>query len=86
MKTRKEVYDAIKNLHLEDEVKVTFGRNFTQVSTAELSILIEKNTKKCKKCEGDSARPEVSTFDNLVNILRKKRILLDSEVRAIYNA
>lgn len=86
MKTRKEIYDAIKNLHLEDEVKVTFGRNFTQVSTAELSILIEKNTKKRKKCECDSARPETSPFDNLVNILRKKRILLDSEVRAIYNA
>ena len=41
---RKAAYSIIKKYVLQDKVKETFGRNFTQVSTSELQNFIEKNT------------------------------------------
>lgn len=39
---RKEVYDKITELGLQDECKREFGRNFTQCATADLISLVEK--------------------------------------------
>lgn len=39
---RKEVYDKITELGLQDECKRKFGRNFTQCATADLISLVEK--------------------------------------------
>lgn len=41
---RSEVYQTIKNLNLEEEVKRIFGRNFTQVPTADLLALASRHT------------------------------------------
>lgn len=41
---RSEVYQTIKNLNLEEEVKRTFNRNFTQVPTADLLVLVSRYT------------------------------------------
>jgi hypothetical protein len=41
MATRSEVYAKIKCLNLQEEVKNQCGRNFTQVSTADLEGIIE---------------------------------------------
>lgn len=41
---RKEIYTQIKALGLEGEVKNRFGRNFTQVATADLEELINSNS------------------------------------------
>lgn len=38
---RKDAYNDIKNLGLQDAVKAKFGRNFTQVSTADLVAFIQ---------------------------------------------
>lgn len=42
--TRKEAYLAIKELHLEEAVRETFGKNFTQVKTDDLVELIDAKT------------------------------------------
>lgn len=39
---RKEIYAQIKKLGLEETVKVTFGKNYTQVGNRDLLSLIEK--------------------------------------------
>lgn len=43
--SRTEAYDKIKELGLQEEVKNTYGRNFTVCSTDDLNTLIEKHTK-----------------------------------------
>lgn len=57
--TRKELYAEIKSLGLENEVKSRTGKNFTNVSTGILEIIVKeahevleaarKNECKCKK-------------------------------------
>lgn len=42
---RKEVYDKITELGLQNECKKKFGRNFTQCTTADLIYLVEKASK-----------------------------------------
>lgn len=44
--SRKEVYNKIAELKLQDECKRKFGRNFTQCTTADLISLVEKAGKK----------------------------------------
>lgn len=47
---RKEAYDQVKKLGLADDIKARYGKNFTQVSTADLMNFIENSSKKaCKK-------------------------------------
>ena len=47
---RKEAYDQVKKLGLADDIKARYGKNFTQVSTADLVNFIENSSKKaCKK-------------------------------------
>lgn len=41
---RKEVYELIKKYNLQDKVNRAFGKNFTQVSTADLMVIVNKNT------------------------------------------
>lgn len=48
---RAELYVKIKKLGLAQAIKDTFGRNFTQVGTAELEAFIDKATKKEVKKE-----------------------------------
>lgn len=44
--TRPQVYAAIKTNNLQDAVKKTFGKNFTQCSTEDLISIVNKNVKK----------------------------------------
>ena len=46
---RKEAYAQIKKLNLTEDVKKKFGKNFTQVSTADLVAMIEAASKKSAK-------------------------------------
>ena len=39
---RNELYKSIKALNLQDKVKETYGKNFTQVPSAELKKLIDE--------------------------------------------
>ena len=99
---RKEAYEQIKKLGLQEECKRLFGKNFTQCKTNELEDII--NTKKAKiktpakvkvkeevkaetKIEVDdntiNIKESKRPFDRLLNILKERHILLESDIKKI---
>ena len=99
---RKEAYEQIKKLGLQEECKKKFGKNFTQCKTNELEDII--NTKKAKiktpakvkvkeevkaetKIEVDdniiNIKESKRPFDRLLNILKERHILLESDIKKI---
>ena len=89
---RKEAYEQIKKLGLQEECKKQFGKNFTQCKTNELEAVIKaakvrvetkvKTTKAASKTTikiGESK----DSFNKLLAILRKRHILLESDIKEI---
>ena len=103
---RKEAYERIKKLGLQEVCKKMYGKNFTQCKTNELEKIINKAKAKVevkvnnktntisvvtkptiKTCDTnkdtlnikESKRP----FDKLLNILRDRHILLESDIKMI---
>lgn len=60
---RKEVYDKITELGLQDECKRKFGRNFTQCATADLISLVEKAGKKAAPAPAPEAENPAECVD-----------------------
>lgn len=60
---RKEVYDKITELGLQDECKRKFGRNFTQCATADLISLVEKAGKKAAPAPTPEAETPAECVD-----------------------
>ena len=79
---RKQLYNEIKSLCLQDEVKAVTGDNYTRATNEQLKAIIDKAV---AGLEPVGARGS-SAFDKLVEILAKKKVLLKSEVNAIMNA
>ena len=89
---RKEAYEQIKKLGLQEECKKQFGKNFTQCKTSELEGVINaakirdearvKHTKAAPKTVTKTEEPKDS-FNKLLVILRKRHILLESDVKEI---
>ena len=89
---RKEAYEQIKKLGLQEECKKKFGKNFTQCKTNELEAVIKaakvevrtkvKTTKAAPKTITKTEEPKDS-FNKLLAILRKRHILLESDVKEI---
>ena len=89
---RKEAYEQIKKLGLQEECKKQFGKNFTQCKTNELETVIKiakvrvetkvKTTKAASKTTIKIEEPKDS-FSKLLAILRKRHILLESDVKEI---
>lgn len=79
---RKQLYNDITTLGLQEEVKHTYGRNYTQCTNEQLKAIVD-NAIAVLEPVGTRGR---SCFDKLVEILQKKNILLKSEVTAIMNA
>ena len=97
---RKEAYEQIKKLGLQEKCKVQFGKNFTQCKTNELEYIIDRFNKKIKlkavtevateakptkattKATAKTEEPKDS-FYKLLAILRKRHILLESDVKNI---
>lgn len=90
---RKELYDKVKVFGLGDEIKKKFGKNFTQVSNADLEAVInakagaEKpvapktaNTAKVEKPDADKIN---KTIVKLVSTLHFKKYLTTQEVDEI---
>lgn len=79
---RKQLYFIIKTLHLEEEVKAKYGKNYTQCTNEQLKEVVDKEVV-------DSAvkaiEPNCGSLCKLVEILAKKNILLKSEVLDIMN-
>ncbi len=85
---RKQLYNEIVNLHLQNEVKTRYGKNYTNCTTVELERLVSEVHSNLKlKCVGskygDSTDHKDSAIKRLVAILAKKNILLKSEIETI---
>ena len=100
---RKEAYEQIKKLGLQEVCKKMYGKNFTQCKTTELEETIHKAKIKAKiKVDNkinyiNAVQPTIKTcdtnkdilnnskrpFDKLLNILRDRHILLESDIKMI---
>ena len=89
---RKEAYEQIKKLGLQEECKKKFGKNFTQCKTSELEAVIKafkvgvgtkvKTTKAASKTTIKIEEPKDS-FYNLRDILMRRHLLLEADVNEI---
>lgn len=77
---RKQLYNEITSLGLQEEVKSRYGKNYTQCTNEQLSAVVIDVHKSMPTEVGSSS------FQKLVEILAKKKILLKSEVDAIMKA
>ena len=96
---RKEAYEQIKKLGLQEKCKAQFGKNFTQCKTNELEYIIDsfnKNKVKAATKVVTEVKPVEATtkvtakteepkdsFYKLLAILRKRHILLESDIKNI---
>ena len=99
---RKEAYEQIKKLGLQEECKKLFGKNFTQCKTNELEDIINAKKAKIKASAKVKVKEEVKAetkievddntinikeskrpFDRLLNILKERHILLESDIKKI---
>ena len=105
---RKEAYEQIKKLGLQEVCKKMYGKNFTQCKTNELEKIINKaKTRVGVEVKVDNktntisviTKPTTKTydtnkdtlnikeskrpFDKLLNILRDRHILLESDIKMI---
>ena len=82
--SRKEIYAKVKELNLQEEIKKKYGDNYTRVGNTELEAIIAKHTAKATTTGGvKSSCSKSSKCDKLIEVLKKKHILLDSEITYI---
>ena len=89
---RKEAYEQIKKLGLQEECQKKYGKNFTQCKTSELEVVIKavkvgvgaevKATKAINEFAATTEEPK-DCFYKLLAILRKRHILLESDIKEI---
>lgn len=82
--SRKELYAKVKELNLQEEIKKKYGDNYTRVGNTELEAIIKEHTTKApaaKEVKGSCGKG--CKCDKLIEVLKKKHILLDSEVAYI---
>lgn len=89
---RKEVYEVIKKMNLQEVVKKIYNKNYTNVPTdALLQVIANAQSFIPSQVEEDGFdigfEPCALDYkiNTLVDILFKKRLLLKSEVKAIMN-
>lgn len=86
---RKEAYEQIKKFGLQEMCKKMYSKNFTQCKTSELEHIIDMfggakvaTEVKPTKTTINIEEPKDS-FSKLLAILRKRHILLESDVKEI---
>lgn len=79
---RKELYTKINELGLSGKVKACYGKNYTNCSDEQLLDIIS-SYKVIKPEEIKGHKTPNDMVSRLVEVLRKKRILLQSEVQYI---
>lgn len=91
--TRKELYNHITSLGLQNEVKAQCGKNYTMCSNVQLEKVVtgalkglKAANKPAKKAKNEKPDKFDGRFSKLVEVLAKKKILLKSEIDAIMNA
>lgn len=82
--SRKELYAKVKELNLQEEIKKKYGDNYTRVGNTELEAIIAKHTAEAITTgRVNSGCGKGCKCDKLIEVLKKKHILLDSEVAYI---
>lgn len=82
--SRKELYAKVKELNLQEEIKKKYGDNYTRVGNKELEAIIAKHTAKSSTTGiVKSGCGKGCKCDKLIEVLKKKHILLGSEVAYI---
>lgn len=81
---RKEIFAKVRELNLQEEIEKKYGDNYTRVSNTKLEAIIAKHTAKNSTTGGvEDSCSKGCKCDRLIEILRKKHILLDSEMSYI---
>lgn len=75
--SRAEVYKLIKKHNLQEEVKATYGKNFTQVSTEDLLNLLNKEDRAVPTTKEEVATP---LLEKRVNSLEQRVTLLENKL------
>ena len=83
---RKQLYNEITSLGLQEEVKSRYDKNYTQCSNADLQKVVDEVHAGLGKLYSGGFGVNCGSICKLVDILAKKKILLKSEVEAIINA
>ena len=81
---RKEIYAKVKELNLQEEIKKKYGDNYTRVSNTKLEAIIANHTAETltpRRVKGGCGKD--CKCNKLIEVLKKKHILLDSEVAYI---
>lgn len=91
--TRAEAYAAVKKANLQDTVKAKFGKNFTQVGTADLEAFLAgfrtkapkeaPKSEKAVKAEAPQTCPLEGKFEALLNLLVENDVLEEYEVEEL---
>lgn len=81
--SRKELYVKVKELNLQEEIKKKYGDNYTRVGNTELEAIIAKYTAEAPTTGGVKGGCDKGKCDKLIEVLKKKHILLGSEVAYI---
>jgi hypothetical protein len=81
--TRSALYDAIKELNLEDVCVSTYGKNFTLCKNSELMALIEDAQAAAEEAVEDKASNVEKALNLLINILEEDTYLTESDADAI---
>ena len=81
--SRKELYAKVKELNLQEEIKKKYGDNYTRVDNTKLEAIIAKHTAKTPTTGVKGGCDKSCKCDKLIEVLKKKHILLDSEVTYI---
>jgi hypothetical protein len=88
--SRKELYAQIVKLNLQDKVKEKWGTNYTNCKNAELleviNVAIIKTKSARAKAVTESPKCSCKRLETLVNILKERHLLLQSDVEKIMNA
>lgn len=81
---RKEIFAKVRELNLQEEIEKKYGDNYTRVSNTKLEAIIAKHTAETSTTGGvEDSCSKGCKCDRLIEILRKKHILLDSEMSYI---
>ena len=82
--SRKELYAKVKELNLQEEIKKKYGDNYTRVGNTELEAIIASTQIRLQLQEEIKGGCNKNCkCDKLIEVLKKKHILLDSEVTYI---
>lgn len=81
--SRKEIYAKVKELNLQEEIKKKYGDNYTRVSNTELEAIIANHIAKTSTPRRVNSCGRDYKLDKLIEVLKKKHILLYSEVAYI---